>query len=344
MAYKVLGQTATTASSARTDVNVISNGHFSGYASSSAVSVADNAAYPGTSAAAITSGRFFTNSHPSSSSVTLGYNSVNGVYIRSVPGTTYSNVSMRYGYTTSGTVTTSSAVPVRPSTSYTMGFNWTNYGGTGTFAVRVLWRDSTGASISTATIYNASASDGRIVTSAATSPATAAYAVFDFTWTSASGTIGFYINNISFSSDSTYATTYPNPTTDPTTWPGDVTTVAPFDQKIKGFESTTTAPNTSTVITYTGANVDLYTVPAASSAVVSTLTVSNLAQTAGAYRYAVVPSGQTLAKKHWIAFDIPIGANSTDTFTIGVTLATGDKIAVSSDTTNVSFTAFGNES
>lgn len=344
MAYKVLGQTATTAASARVDVNVISNGHMAGYSSATSSSVAANAAWPGTSAAAIASGRFFTNSHPTSSSVSLGYDGTYGVWISSTPGTTYSNVSMRYGYNASGVITTSSAVPVRPSTSYTMGFNWNTYAGTGTYRVDVRWRDATGASISSSTIYNTSITDGRIVTSAATSPATAAYAAFDFTFTSGSGTIGFYMNNISFTSNSTYATTYPNPTTDPTTWPGDVSTISPFDQKVKGFESSTTAPNTSTVIIYAGANVDLYTVPAASSAVVSTLTVSNLAQTSGTYRYAVIPSGQTLAKKNWIAFDIPIGANSVDTFTIGQTLATGDKIAVSSDTTNVAFTAFGNES
>jgi hypothetical protein len=88
----------------------------------------------------------------------------------------------------------------------------------------------------------------------------------------------------------------------------------------------------------------LYTTPAGSSAVVSTLTVSNLSQSATTYRYAVIPSGETIAKKHWIVFDAPIGANSTDTFTIGKTLAAGDKIIVTADTNNVAFTAFGNES
>jgi hypothetical protein len=50
-----------------------------------------------------------------------------------------------------------------------------------------------------------------------------------------------------------------------------------------------------------------------------------------------------LATRHWLAFDAPIGANSTDTFTLGITMSAGDVIIVQTDSSLVSFSAFGSE-
>ena len=130
-------------------------------------------------------------------------------------------------------------------------------------------------------------------------------------------------------------TTFPNPV-------AATDTTAPFDTRGFTFKGT---PNASeTVLTFPGTITDVYTVPAGSSAVVSTVSVANMDINPTKVRIAVVPSGQTLAKKHWITLDAPLGGYSTQTFTIGMTLAAGDKIRVAADNSDTAFTAFGNES
>ena len=87
----------------------------------------------------------------------------------------------------------------------------------------------------------------------------------------------------------------------------------------------------------------LYTVPAASSAIVSTINVCNQAASSGAFRIAIRPAGATLAANHYIAYDTSIPANDSIAITIGITLATTDIITVYASTTTMSFLAFGTE-
>jgi hypothetical protein len=87
----------------------------------------------------------------------------------------------------------------------------------------------------------------------------------------------------------------------------------------------------------------LYTVPAATSTVVSTLTVANLAGSAATYRISVRPAGESQANKHYIAYDVTVGANDTTTLTLGMTLATTDVITVYASTANLAFNLFGSE-
>jgi glucose-6-phosphate dehydrogenase assembly protein OpcA len=87
----------------------------------------------------------------------------------------------------------------------------------------------------------------------------------------------------------------------------------------------------------------LYTVPASTSAVVSTINVCNRAVTNDTFRVAVRPAGATLATSHYIAFDTAIPANDTISLTIGVSLATTDVITVYAGTANLTFAAFGAE-
>ena len=87
----------------------------------------------------------------------------------------------------------------------------------------------------------------------------------------------------------------------------------------------------------------LYTVPAATSAILSTVTVCNQAATAGSFRIAVRPAGATLAAQHYVAYDIAIAANDTTCLTLGITLATTDVVTVYSATATMSFAAFGSE-
>jgi glucose-6-phosphate dehydrogenase assembly protein OpcA len=87
----------------------------------------------------------------------------------------------------------------------------------------------------------------------------------------------------------------------------------------------------------------LYTVPASTSTVVSTISVCNQASSAASYRIAVRPAGTTLAAQHYLAYDIAIAANDTTALTLGVTLATTDVITVYASSATLSFSAFGSE-
>lgn len=88
----------------------------------------------------------------------------------------------------------------------------------------------------------------------------------------------------------------------------------------------------------------LYTVPAATEAVVSTVAIANQTATAATYRIAVRPSADTTtAAKHWIVYGATVPASDSIFLTLGVTLATGDKIQIYGSTANLSFSAFGSE-
>lgn len=87
----------------------------------------------------------------------------------------------------------------------------------------------------------------------------------------------------------------------------------------------------------------LYTVPAATQAVVSTITVCNRAATSATYRIAVRPAGASIANQHYIAYDVNLNQNTTDTYTLGVTLEATDVITVRASSANMSFSAFGSE-
>ena len=87
----------------------------------------------------------------------------------------------------------------------------------------------------------------------------------------------------------------------------------------------------------------LYTVPSATSTVVSTITICNQAGSSGSYRIAIRPAGATLATQHYIAFGVVIAANDTTVLTLGITLAATDVITVYASSTSFSFSAFGSE-
>jgi len=87
----------------------------------------------------------------------------------------------------------------------------------------------------------------------------------------------------------------------------------------------------------------LYTVPASTSSVVSTITVCNQAASAGTYRIAVRPAGAALAASQYVAYDVAIAANDTTALTLGITLATTDVVTVYASSATMSFAAFGSE-
>jgi hypothetical protein len=88
----------------------------------------------------------------------------------------------------------------------------------------------------------------------------------------------------------------------------------------------------------------LYTVPADTSAVISTLTIANQTGSSATYRIAIRPSADgTTTAKHWIVYGATVAASDSTMLTLGLTLAAGDKIQIYASTANLSFSAFGSE-
>jgi hypothetical protein len=87
----------------------------------------------------------------------------------------------------------------------------------------------------------------------------------------------------------------------------------------------------------------LYTVPAATQAVVSTITICNQASTAATYRVAVRINGAALAAAQYVAYDVSLPGNASDTLTLGITLGAADVITVYASTATMSFGAYGSE-
>ena len=87
----------------------------------------------------------------------------------------------------------------------------------------------------------------------------------------------------------------------------------------------------------------LYTVPAATSTVVSTITVCNRSSTATSFRIAVRPAGASIANQHYVVYDGAIAGNDLLAFTLGLTLATTDVITVRAGTADLTFNAYGSE-
>lgn len=92
----------------------------------------------------------------------------------------------------------------------------------------------------------------------------------------------------------------------------------------------------------TGSTVNLYTVPASTQTVVSTLTVANLTAAAGTFSVAVRVSGSTLENKHYIYRNVSLPANDTFAATFGITMAATDVVTVASSVSS-SFNLFGQE-
>jgi hypothetical protein len=87
----------------------------------------------------------------------------------------------------------------------------------------------------------------------------------------------------------------------------------------------------------------LYTVPAGTSTVCSSLSICNRGTTQTTFRISISAAGAATANKDYLYYDVTLAGNDTFIATIGVTLATTDKIKVYSGNTNLSFQLFGTE-
>lgn len=91
------------------------------------------------------------------------------------------------------------------------------------------------------------------------------------------------------------------------------------------------------------ANTDVYTVPGATEAVVSSITVCNRSAVATEFRIAVRPAGAGIANAHYIAYDVPIGGNDVYTVTLGIGLEATDVVTVWNTLATCTFCVFGME-
>jgi hypothetical protein len=91
----------------------------------------------------------------------------------------------------------------------------------------------------------------------------------------------------------------------------------------------------------------LYTVPAGTQTVVSTISVANLTAGELSFRIAIRPAvsgtAESLATKHYIAYDSKVSGNDTLFITIGATLGAADVITVYESAADLAFSAFGSE-
>jgi hypothetical protein len=87
----------------------------------------------------------------------------------------------------------------------------------------------------------------------------------------------------------------------------------------------------------------VYTVPASTETVVSTITVCNRSASARTYRIILRPNDETLDNKHYLAYDVSVAANDTTALTLGITMDATDKLYVSGSTNDLTFNVFGSE-
>lgn len=87
----------------------------------------------------------------------------------------------------------------------------------------------------------------------------------------------------------------------------------------------------------------LYTVPASTEAVISSIVVCNQDSSSGTYRIAVRPNGASIAPEHYLVYNASIAANTTVAYTLGVTIDASDVVSVYASSASMSFNAFGSE-
>ena len=89
---------------------------------------------------------------------------------------------------------------------------------------------------------------------------------------------------------------------------------------------------------------NVYTVPASTESVISTIILANRAATANTFRLSVRPNGAVQAPAHYIAYDVPIAANDSTTLTLGVTMDAADVLTVyTGAAAEISVNVFGTE-
>ena len=93
----------------------------------------------------------------------------------------------------------------------------------------------------------------------------------------------------------------------------------------------------------TGTYATLYSTPAATEAVISSLVITNQASTAVTVRIGLDTTAGTPSASEWIVYDAVINGNDTVSLTLGITLDAEKYIRVSSSANTCNFSAFLSE-
>ena len=88
---------------------------------------------------------------------------------------------------------------------------------------------------------------------------------------------------------------------------------------------------------------DVYTVPSATQAVISSVVIAERGGSAATFRIAVRPDGASLTDSQYIAYDTPISANDVVALTLGMTVDATDVVTVYASSGDVTFSLFGSE-
>ena len=88
---------------------------------------------------------------------------------------------------------------------------------------------------------------------------------------------------------------------------------------------------------------NVYTVPAATQAVISTIVIANRSSSNTNYRIAVQPAGAALSNQHYIAYDSVVAGNDSIALSLGLTLGNTDVLSVNASSNVLSFSVFGSE-
>jgi hypothetical protein len=89
--------------------------------------------------------------------------------------------------------------------------------------------------------------------------------------------------------------------------------------------------------------VALYTVPSATEAVISTISVCNYGGSTGSFRLNIQPDGEALTNKNYLVYDASVASKDTLFLTVGATMNAADVLGVYASTASFSFSAFGTE-
>jgi hypothetical protein len=89
----------------------------------------------------------------------------------------------------------------------------------------------------------------------------------------------------------------------------------------------------------------LYTVPATTQTVISTISICNRSVSDSTFRIIIQKAAEqtSILSKQYFAYDTKVFKNDTTSITVGITLAAGDRIQVYGLIESLTFQAFGSE-
>lgn len=87
----------------------------------------------------------------------------------------------------------------------------------------------------------------------------------------------------------------------------------------------------------------LYTVPASTETIISTITVCNRGSSTATYRIYVADNGAATANAQYLVYDANVIAKETIALTLGIALNASDVLRVYASSADLSFNAFGTE-